>query len=89
MTFMGEELLEICEHSVEGFQPLIYFGTWQVAVLNYIEALHLAKIDTLERHPETAEVFVLTNGLAILFLGEGGNTSYKFVSEGDGRRLNL
>ena len=68
---MGEELLEIREYSGEGFQPLVYFGTWWVAVLNFIEALHLAKIDTLERHPETVEIFVLTHGLAILFPGEG------------------
>lgn len=71
MTFMGEELLEIREYTGEGFQPLVYFGTWRVAVLNYIEDLHPAKIDTLERHPETDEVFVLTRGLGILFLGEG------------------
>jgi ureidoglycolate hydrolase len=71
MTFMGEELLEIREYTGEGFKPLISFGTWRVAVLNFIEDLHPMKIDTLERHPETDEVFVLTRGQGILFLGEG------------------
>ncbi|MBE3118179.1 MAG: hypothetical protein IMZ50_05410 [Candidatus Atribacteria bacterium] len=71
MNFLDEKLLEIRDYSGEGFQPLVYFGTWRVAVLNYIEDLHPAKIDTLERHPETDEVFVLTRGQGILFLGDG------------------
>jgi ureidoglycolate hydrolase len=36
-----------------------------------MEDLHPAKIDTLERHPETDEVFVLTRGQGILFLVDG------------------
>jgi len=64
-------MLEIHEYTGEGFQPLVYFGSWRVAVLNYIEELHPAKIDTLERHPETDEVFVLIRGQGILFLVDG------------------
>ena len=68
---MNNKLLDICEFTGKGFQPLVYFGTWRVAVLNYIDELHPAKIDKLERHPETDEVFVLTRGQGILFLGDG------------------
>lgn len=68
---MNEKLLEIRDYTGEGFQPLVYFGTWRVAVLNYLEDLHPAKIDTLERHLETDEVFVLTRGQGILFLVDG------------------
>jgi ureidoglycolate hydrolase len=71
MSCMNNKLLDICEFTGEGFQPLVYFGTWRVAVLNYIEDLHPAKIDKLERHPETDEVFVLTRGQGILFLSDG------------------
>jgi ureidoglycolate hydrolase len=78
---MNEELLEIREYTGEGFQPLVYFGTWRVAVLNYIEDLHPAKIDSLERHPETDEVFVLMRGLGILFLGEGEPQVENLVSQ--------
>jgi ureidoglycolate hydrolase len=81
IAFMNEELLEIREYTGEGFQPLVYFGTWRVAVLNYIEDLHPAKIDSLERHPETDEVFVLMRGLGILFLGEGEPQVENLVSQ--------
>ena len=64
-------MLEIHDYTGEGFRPLVYFGSWRVAVLNYIEELHPAKIDMLERHPETDEVFVLTRGQGILFLVDG------------------
>ncbi len=71
MNPLNKKMLEIHEYTGEGFQPLVYFGSWRVAVLNYIEELHPAKIDTLERHPETDEVFVLTHGQGILFLVDG------------------
>jgi ureidoglycolate hydrolase len=71
MNSLNKKMLEIHEYTGEGFQPLVYFGSWRVAVLNYIEELHPAKIDTLERHPGTDEVFVLTRGQAILFLVDG------------------
>ena len=68
---MIENLLEI--HSFEGlgYKPLIDYGTWRVAVLRYIDDLIPNQIERAERHNETDEVFVLLDGKAVLFNGEG------------------
>ena len=68
---MDEKLLEIREFIDPGYQPVIDFETWRVAILNYLEEINPAKIDFMERHNESDEVFVLTKGEGILFLGEG------------------
>jgi len=68
---MKEELLEIHEFTGPGYEPVIDYGAWRVAVLNYLDEIHPAKIESMERHNETDEVFVLIKGQGILFLGEG------------------
>jgi len=68
---MHDDLLQIREFHGEGYQPLIDFGTWRVAILRYIDDMIPARIDQVERHNETDEVFVLLEGQAVLFLGEG------------------
>jgi ureidoglycolate hydrolase len=68
---MNESLLEIRQFTGEGYQPVIDFGSWRVAILNYLDEIHPEKIDFVERHNETDEVFVLLRGQAVLFLGEG------------------
>ena len=68
---MDEKLLEIREFIDPGYQPVIDFETWRVAILNYLEEINPGKIDFMERHNESDEVFVLTKGEGILFLGEG------------------
>ena len=68
---MDEKMLEIREYTGPGYQPVIDFSAWRVAILNYLDDIHPEKIDSLERHNETDEVFVLIKGQGILFLGEG------------------
>jgi hypothetical protein len=68
---MDENLLEIREFTGAGYQPVIDFGGWRVAILNYLDEIHPKHIEFMERHNETDEVFVLQHGRAILFLGEG------------------
>jgi ureidoglycolate hydrolase len=68
---MDKKFLEICEFTGEGYQPVIDFSTWRVAILNYIDEIHPERIASMERHNETDEVFVMLKGQAILFLGEG------------------
>lgn len=68
---MDAKLLEICEFTGIGYKPLIDFGTWRVAILNYIDELIPGEIARVERHLETDEVFVLLAGQAVLFMGEG------------------
>ena len=68
---MEEKLLEIREFTGPGYQPVIDFETWRVAILNYLDEIDPERITFMERHNETDEVFVLVKGQGILFLGEG------------------
>ncbi len=68
---MDEQLLETRTYTAPGYQPVIDFGQWRVAILNYLDEIHPARIDSMERHNETDEVFVLIRGQGILFLGQG------------------
>ena len=70
---MEEKLLEIREFTGPGYQPVIDFGAWRVAILNYLEEVDPERIEFMERHNETDEVFVMVKGQGILFLGEGEN----------------
>jgi hypothetical protein len=64
-------LLEVSQYSGEGYQPLIDYETWRVAILRYTEELEPQNLSTMQRHDQTDEVFVLLEGACILFLGEG------------------
>lgn len=66
---MDERLLEIRSYDGPGYMPQVDFGAWRVAILNCVEAPDL--IGRVERHNQTDEVFVLTKGRAVLFVGEG------------------
>jgi hypothetical protein len=67
-------LLEICDYAGLGYQPLVDYGTWRVALLNFIDELLPERLEAMQRHDETDEVFVLLAGRCILFLGEGQET---------------
>jgi ureidoglycolate hydrolase len=69
---MDESLLEIRDYQGEGYKPLVDYGEWRVAILRYLDGLHPERIDSMERHTETDEVFVLLSGQAILILGGRG-----------------
>jgi hypothetical protein len=71
MATIPEAFLEIREHNETGYAPLIDYQSWRVALLNYIEELLPEKINRMQKHTETDEVFVLLAGRCILFLGEG------------------
>lgn len=66
-----ETLLEIREYNGEGYQPLVDFGAWRVAVLRFCDELRPENLTNMQRHDETDEVFVLLAGRCILYLGEG------------------
>ena len=68
---IDEKLLEIREFTGIGYQPLVYFNSWRVAIMNYIDEIQPEQIKMVERHKETDEVFVLLQGKGILFLGDG------------------
>lgn len=66
--FSDEHLLEVREHLGDGYQPLIDFGTWRVAVLRWKPGMQPAETSFVERHTQTDEVFVLLLGRAMLLL---------------------
>lgn len=66
-----EKLLEVQHYEGEGYQPLVDYGAWRVALLRYIDELLPENLARMQRHEETDEVFVLLAGHCILFLGEG------------------
>lgn len=66
-----EELIEIKSYTEEGYQPVIDFNSWRVAVLNYCEELLVENITKMQKHNQSDEVFVLLKGECTLFLADG------------------
>jgi ureidoglycolate hydrolase len=66
-----ENLLEIREYTGDGYKPVVYFEKWRVAYLNSLNEAPPENVNEMEKHTETDEVFILLDGKAILFLGEG------------------
>jgi len=62
-------MLEIHTYTGEGYKPLVDYGEWRVAMLRFLEGLQPDRIDSMERHTETDEVFVLLHGSGVLILG--------------------
>lgn len=66
-----ERLLEIREHTEEGYRPVVDYCSWRVAILNYSKQLLPQNLTAMQRHNETDEVFILLRGRCILFIGDG------------------
>ncbi len=66
-----QPLIDIRSYTGEGYRPLVDYGAWRVAILRAIDELRPERLDTMQRHDETDEVFVLLQGRCILFLGTG------------------
>ena len=77
MTNIFESLIEIREHNEPDYRPLIDYQSWRVALMNYTTDLLPEKINRMQKHLETDEVFVLLTGHCILFIGEGGEAVTK------------
>lgn len=70
---MNNNWLDVREYKGNGFQPLIVFNSWRVAILNYLDDIHPARNNKMERHTRTDEVFVLMKGRGILLIGGNGS----------------
>jgi hypothetical protein len=70
---IDEKLLEVRSYEGAGYQPLIDYDQWRVAILRYCDELMPERIIAMQQHNETDEVFVLLEGRCILFLGEGSD----------------
>lgn len=75
-----ENQVEIKNYRGNGFQSLVSFETWRVAVLRYLEDVDPARIGALERHTQTDEVFILLEGRGLLFTAGKDALPGKFVS---------
>jgi hypothetical protein len=62
--------IEVTHFTGEGFKPLVDYGEWRVAVLRFINELLPERIDCMDAHQETDEVFILVEGNCVLFTGE-------------------
>lgn len=71
MKSLPETLIEIRAHNGPDYKPLVDYQSWRVALMNYTPDLTPEKIDRMQKHTETDEVFVLMAGRCILFIGEG------------------
>jgi len=60
------DLIEIGEHTGEGYKRVIESDSWTLAVIRYSERFSV--FNTLERHFETDEAFVLVSGKATMYL---------------------
>ena len=64
--------LEVSSFDGEGYLPMIDFESWRVAELRYIDELEPDRIDNMQKHNETDEIFVVLQGDFTLFLGGTG-----------------
>ncbi|MBI3151853.1 MAG: hypothetical protein HYZ21_06960 [Chloroflexi bacterium] len=77
MKPLSETLMEVREHNGPDYIPLIDYQSWRVALMNYTSDLTPDKINRMQKHIETDEVFVLMKGRCILFIGEGEDSVTK------------
>jgi ureidoglycolate hydrolase len=69
---MKRELIDIIKISQEGYTPLVDYQTWRVAVLKFCDDVRVDRLDSMQRHLETDEVFVLLEGSCVLISGGNG-----------------
>lgn len=68
---MGKQVsgqIETHKWDGEGFQPLVEYGAWLVALMNWEQRFDPTAIGRVERHNETDEVFVLLQGRSVLYI---------------------
>jgi hypothetical protein len=71
-------LAEIGESFEQKFTPVLSFNGWRIAMLRHSEATDFNFFHQVERHNQTNEVFILTNGNADLVLCENGEIPGKY-----------
>ena len=66
-------LVEEASYFEDGYKPILDFHGWRVAVLRDTEDVRPEAVSRVERHRETNEVFILTEGQADLIIFDGGD----------------
>lgn len=66
------EGMEIANFPKQGYEPLVDFEEWRVAVLDFCDDVRVESIHSMQKHNLTDEVFVLVSGRCTLFLAGNG-----------------
>lgn len=74
-------IIDAYEHTGEGYNPFLITGRWQVALMNYTDFETVARIERLDVHHKTDEVFVLLKGHSALIAAQinGDDVTYEVV----------
>ncbi|MBI1192978.1 MAG: hypothetical protein GC205_07380 [Bacteroidetes bacterium] len=64
-------MLEQLHWTGPGYQPVVDFGGWRTALMNFHPKYRPDALRIMEAHRDTDEVFVLLQGRCTLFFGEG------------------
>ena len=84
-----QTLVETGEYFGVGFQPVLNFEGWRVAMKRYGDGTQPARFHSVDRHNETNEVFILTEGKAEMLLMEGGDSPTAFAVPRSWRRCSM
>jgi mannose-6-phosphate isomerase-like protein (cupin superfamily) len=60
--------IDIFRWEGQGYQPFVSHRGWLVALMNWAPRFDPANVGPVERHNQTDEIFVLTNGRGLLFV---------------------
>ena len=72
--------VQVLNWTGQGFRPLVEYGGWTVALMNWEQRFDPSGVGDIERHTETDEVFVLTHGKSVLFIAtEDGIRAFDMV----------
>jgi ureidoglycolate hydrolase len=77
---MNPLLIEIFDCCEPGYRPQVDFGAWRVASLRLSPELAPERIEAVERHTETDEVFVLLQGKAVMVIAGDGGPAHELES---------
>lgn len=77
VSHIGEHLLKAIDlkqflHIPGGYVHLMDWKTWRIGLLKFGEGMLPQHIGRFIRHTVSEEVFVLLQGKAVIFIGEGG-----------------
>jgi mannose-6-phosphate isomerase-like protein (cupin superfamily) len=78
---MKNQLIEEYPHEGEGYDPCLIREPWQAALLNYAPEQGLERMEKMEKHAQTDEVFVLLQGSAVLIAAEMAGDTVRFETK--------
>ena len=67
-----DKQIEVLDIDGIGYDHVVVYQSWAVAKLTYIDELEVDNLETMQKHNESDEVFVLLDGEFTLFLGGQG-----------------